>query len=285
MGFLKNTELKTRRLTVAERPHGIGQLILEAAAVDSTNKQLAALGQVGAVHGCMLVTKTQIAGNAKGSRTWFSRTDGSLAMSVLIRTSRGLAEAAQLPLLAGVALRETLAEVAGVETQIKWPNDLLIEGRKICGILAEARTNGDGELDYVVVGLGLNLDIKPENFPVELRATATSVATHATKSASYEEVLGTFAEIFDRWFLRWEKEGLSAFAATWTEHAYKLGRVVSLTDGDEDLCGEIIGLANDGALRIRDAGGALHDVHSGEIATGPIRAESTDNYATPNRGL
>lgn len=285
MSFLGKTELTTRRLGTVERPEGIGRVVLEAASADSTNRQLAELGQVGAVHGCMLVTRTQTAGNAKGSRTWFSRTDGSLCMSVLIRTRRGLAEAAQLPLLAGVALRETLVEVAGVETQIKWPNDLLIDGRKICGILAEARTNRDGELDFVVVGLGLNLAIKPEDFPVELRATATSVATHAIKPVSYEAVLGSFAEIFDRWFRRWEAEGLSAFAATWTAHAYNLGRVVSLTSGDEDLCGEIIGLADDGALRIRDAVGALYDVHSGEIATGPLGAESTDNYETPNRGL
>lgn len=273
-----------RRVPAAERAEGIGRVVLEAASLDSTNRRLAELGRVGTGHGVVLVTREQTAGTGKGARSWFSRGDGSLCMSVLIRTGRGLAEAAQLTLLAAVAMREAIATVAGVEAAIKWPNDILVDRRKVCGILAEAGTDDDGELDFVVVGLGLNLDLAPEEFPVELRSAAISLSTLAGRRISRDATITAFAENFDRRFRLWEERGLSAFAAEWTAHALDLGRVVRLSDGDEDLCATLIGLADDGALRIRDAGGTVRDVHSGEIATEPAVGRASAHHPETHMG-
>lgn len=252
-----------------ERGDGIGRIVMKVASVDSTNRRLVELGRAGAAHGTILVARDQTAGRGKGERGWFSTPDGSLCMSVLVRTRRTLIEAAQLTLLAAVAVRETVLAETGIDAGIKWPNDILVDGRKICGILAEASCDDCGDLDFVVVGIGLNLSVPDDEFPEILRERAVSLSTLSGRPVGRDAIVATFGSVFDRWVTLWERHGLSAFAETWTAHALQLGSVVRLTDGDEDVCATLIGLAADGALRIRDAAGAVRDVHSGEIGAAP----------------
>lgn len=275
---------QTSRLAGLERAAGIGRTVLEVAAVDSTNRLLVQLGRAGVDHGTVLLARDQTAGRGKGERSWFSLPDGSLCLSVLVRTGRPLAEVPQLTLLAAVALREAIADVCRVDAGIKWPNDLLVGGRKICGILAEAATDTDGDLDFAVVGLGLNLAIDAASFPADLRDKATSLATLAGHPIDRLDLVEAFLDGFDRWTRAWEERGLAAFAATWTRHALDLGRVVRLTDGDEDLCATLLGLADDGALRIRDDRGDIRDVHSGEIATEPSAGRNPSQHPKTHMG-
>ncbi|PWC36035.1 biotin--[acetyl-CoA-carboxylase] ligase [Azospirillum sp. TSO35-2] len=257
------------RLSAFERSDGIGRIVIEVDKVDSTNHRLVELGRAGADHGTVLIARDQTAGRGKAERGWFSIPDGSLCLSVLVRTGRSLAEAAQLPLLAAVAMREAILAETGVDAGIKWPNDLLVGGHKICGILAEAACDDCGELDFVVIGMGLNLAIPDAAFPDHLRASAASLATLSGRPVDRDAFVETLGLVLDRWVKLWERHGLSAFAGTWTAHALHLGHVVSLDDGDDEICATLIGLAGDGALRIRDAAGAIRDVHSGEIGTAP----------------
>ncbi len=272
------------RLPAIERGEGIGRTVVEVAAADSTNHRLVDLGRAGATHGTVLIAHDQTAGRGKGERAWFSTAEGSLCLSVLIRTRRPIGEAAQLTLLAAVALRETIATVTGIEAGIKWPNDLLVGGRKICGILAEAASDEHGDLDFVVVGMGINLAIADTEFPEALRGKATSLVALAGRPIDRDAFVETLAAVLDRWIPLWERHGLSAFAATWTAHALDLGRVVRLTDGDEDLCATLVGLADDGALRIRGADGAVHDVHSGEIADRPAASRNSSQNPKTHMG-
>lgn len=275
---------RATRLHGVERVTGIGRVVLEVASVDSTNRRLVQLGRAGADHGTVLLTSDQTAGRGKGERSWFSHPDGSLCLSVLVRTGRSLAEAPQLTLLTAVALRQAIAEVCGVNAGIKWPNDLLVGGRKICGILAEAATDADGDIDFAVVGLGLNLSIEQTAFPEELRGRAVSLEELTDRPVDRLALLSAFLSDFDRWLHAWEERGLAAFAATWTRHALDLGRVVRLSDGDEDLCATLLGLADDGALRIQDARGDIRDVHSGEIATDPSVGNVASQFSKSHMG-
>lgn len=260
------------RLSAIERSDGIGRIVIEADRLDSTNRRLVEIGRTGAPHGTVLIARDQTAGCGKGERGWFSTPDGSLCLSVLVRTGRGLREAAQLPLLAAVALREAILAATGVEAGVKWPNDLLAGGRKICGILAEAACDDSGDLDFAVIGMGINLAIPDAGFPAELRERAVSLATLAGRPVDRGAFVEALCAAFDRWAGLWERHGLSAFAETWTDHALHLGRVVRLDDGDEEICATLIGLAGDGALRIRDAAGTVRDIHSGEIHSGDIHS-------------
>lgn len=273
------------RLERLERASGVGGRVYEIAAIESSNACLVEMGRAGARHGTVLIARDQTAGSGKGDRAWFSTKDGSLCLSVLLETGRSLAETAQLTLLAGVAMREAIVSTFGVAAGIKWPNDLLVGGRKICGILAEAACDDEGELAFAVVGLGLNLSIRPYEFPTQLRPTATSLTAVSGRPVDRDDLIRVFLEVFDRWFELWRRSGLAAFAATWTEHALDVGRIVRLAEDDQETCARLIGLAEDGALRVRGPDGALRDVHSGEIVTAPAADRRPSQFSKTHMGV
>jgi BirA family biotin operon repressor/biotin-[acetyl-CoA-carboxylase] ligase len=256
-----------KRLGAAERAYGIGRTVLHVAEIDSTNRGLIDLGKAGIEAGTVLVAEHQTRGRGKGSRAWFSKRPGSLCVSVLIRTRRGLEDAPQLTLLGAVALWEAIADQTGITAGIKWPNDLLVDGRKICGILAEAHTDLAGDLDFVVLGFGLNVAIDQAEFPRELRDSAASLSTLLGRAVDPVGILNSFLDSLKMWLPLWESVGVSAFAGTWTRHAEHLGQIVRITDGDEPISARLLGLADDGALRVLDETGAIRLVHSGEITT------------------
>lgn len=273
------------RLEGLERARGIGSRVFEIASIESSNRRLVEMGWEGAGHGTVLVARDQTAGSGKGDRAWFSTKDGSLCLSVLVETGRPLAETAQLTLLAGVAMREAIALATGVEAGIKWPNDLLVGSRKICGILAEAACDEEGELAFAVVGLGLNLSIRPSEFPTQLQSTATSLAALPGRPVTRDHLIGVFLDVFDRWFELWRRSGLAAFATTWTEHALDVGRIVRLAEDDQETRARLIGLAEDGALRVRGPDGALRDVHSGEIVTASAADRRPSQFSKTHMGV
>ncbi|MGJ5180288.1 biotin--[acetyl-CoA-carboxylase] ligase [Bradyrhizobium oligotrophicum] len=272
------------RLGAAERTNGIGRTILHVAEIDSTNRGLIDLGKAGAAHGTVLVADHQTRGRGKGARAWFSRPSGSLCVSVLIRTSRPVHEVPQLTLLGAVALWEAISVQTAIAAGIKWPNDLLVAGRKICGILAEAHTSASGDLDFVVLGFGLNVAIGQADFPVELSETATSLTTLTNRRVDPIGILDSFLDALNAWLPLWESVGVASFAGAWTRHAEQLGQLVQITDGDEPITARLIGLADDGALRVLDETGATRLVHSGEIATGiPSAGEPQPTFPSSTR--
>ena len=274
-----------KRLGAAERAYGIGRTVLHVDEIDSTNRGLIDLGIAGVEFGTVLVADHQTRGRGKGSRAWFSQPSGSLCVSVLIRTGRGLQEAPQLTLLAAVALREAIAEQTGIAAGIKWPNDLLVDGRKICGILAEAHTDAVGDLDFAVLGFGLNISIEPAEFPEELRGSAVSLSTLVGRSVDPVAILNGFLDQLKAWLPLWERDGVSAFAETWTRHAEHLGQIVRVSDGDQPITARLLGLADDGALRILDETGSIRLVHSGDIATGIPVGRGLDQISKKHTGV
>ncbi|ABD86620.1 biotin--[acetyl-CoA-carboxylase] ligase [Rhodopseudomonas palustris] len=273
------------RLGAAQRVYGIGRTVLHVAEIDSTNRAMILLGQSGAEHGTVLVADHQTRGRGKGSRAWFSRPGGSLCVSVLIRTGRGFQDAPQLALLGAVALWEAVADQTRIAAGIKWPNDLLVDGRKICGILAEAHSDPAGDLDFVVLGFGLNVAIEQRDFPDELRDSAISLSTLAGAAVDPTGLLNSFLDSLKVWLPLWESVGVSAFASTWTRHAEHLGQIVRITDGDEPITARLLGLADDGALRILDETGSIRLVHSGEIATGISVGRGPDQISMKHTGV
>jgi len=273
------------RLGAAERAYGIGRTVFHVAEIDSTNRGLIDLGKAGAEHGTVLVADHQTRGRGKGSRAWFSKPSGSLCVSVLIRTGRPIEEAPQLTLLGAVALWEAIAVHTGVTAGIKWPNDLLVDGRKICGILAEAHGNPAGALDFVVLGFGLNLAIEQAEFPEELRGSAASLSKLAGRPIDPIGFLDGFLASLKVWLPLWEAVGVASFATTWTRHAEHLGQMVLITDGDEPITARLLGLADDGALRILDETGTARLVHSGDIATGIPVGRGPDYISTKHTGV
>lgn len=257
----------------ADRPdRRIGRTVLRIPVADSTNAMLIELGRGGAVDGTVLVADEQVAGRGKGERSWFSSRDESLCVSLLLRRTPGR-DLTKATLLAAVALHDAVTRL-GVPAAIKWPNDILIGDAKICGILAEAATTTDGDVDFVVVGFGLNVAIAAETFPPELRGIATSLAAATGRSFDCAAVLDACLDSFSTWVAILEDRGFTPIADAWRRATSTLGRRVVVSDAAVPLAGTAVALANDGALVLRDDAGHDHLVHSGDIshARPPIAA-------------
>nr|WP_284701295.1 biotin--[acetyl-CoA-carboxylase] ligase [Rhodoplanes tepidamans] len=233
---------------------------------DSTNAMLIELGRGGATDGTVLVADEQVAGRGKGERTWFSSRDESLCVSFLLRRS-SRRDLGQATLLAAVALHDAVTRL-GVAASIKWPNDILVGDRKVCGILAEAAPAADGEIDFVVVGFGLNVAIAPESFPPALHDTATSLQQAAGRPLDCGSVLDVCLAALSDWVAIWEEHGFAPVAEAWRRRAGTLGRRVVVADAGTPLAGTAVALAADGALVLRDDAGREHHIHSGDICHG-----------------
>jgi len=255
----------------------------------STNADVMALAQQGAAEGLWLRADRQTAGRGRQGRAWESPL-GNLYASTLVRLRDGDPQAATLALVAAVALEEAVrvfapqfsavlprrresrvTECNAIQSgfppsreygaggegtlAIKWPNDLLIGGAKLTGILLER--SGDA----VVIGIGVNLAHHPE----ALDRPTTSLAAHSVAVAP-APFLETLAEIFARWLTRWRSEGLAPVRTRWIERAHPKGTALSARTGDGAVVqGLFDGLDDNGALILRLAGGGRHVMHAGDV--------------------
>jgi BirA family biotin operon repressor/biotin-[acetyl-CoA-carboxylase] ligase len=220
----------------------------------STNDDVAALARAGAPEGLWLRAERQTAGRGRQGRDWVSP-PGNLYASTLVRLQPSDPLAPSLALLTAVALAETI-EAFGAHPQIKWPNDLLVDGAKLSGILLERAD------DAVVVGLGVNLAHHPE----DIDRPATSLAAIIGHAPDPEIFLIALVESFGRWLYRWRADGLHPVRTRWLEKAHPIGSALTarLPDGSA-LDGLFDGLDATGALRLRLADGNVHVIHAADI--------------------
>jgi BirA family biotin operon repressor/biotin-[acetyl-CoA-carboxylase] ligase len=209
--------------------------------VDSTNERARAIAQDGAPHGALVTADEQTAGRGRQGRVWVAPPGRALLMSLVLRTWSPL-----LPLAAGVAVAET----AGGEATIKWPNDVLVDGRKIAGILVEARP----QAGWTVLGAGINVAVRPEDLPPELEATA---GTLAREPADVGTVLAELLTSLERWLAATETEILAAVRA---RDALE-GAEVSWSGGRGVACG----IDDSGRLLVSAEDGAEHRLQAGEV--------------------
>jgi BirA family biotin operon repressor/biotin-[acetyl-CoA-carboxylase] ligase len=224
--------------------------IVRLETVDSTQRHAAALAAEGAVDGTAVVADTQTQGRGRRGRVWLDTPGQSLLLSVVLRTSLPIARLPTLSIAAGVAVAEALIE-CGVDARLKWPNDVIVGGRKIAGVLLERHG------DAVILGLGVN--VAQTSVRSQLTAQATSVAIeggHADRDAILAAVLAALA----RWRTRLEREGFDPVRARWTALASMLGRRVTA----DTVAGTAIGLDDDGALLVQTESGATR-VLAGDV--------------------
>ncbi|MDD4356941.1 MAG: biotin--[acetyl-CoA-carboxylase] ligase [Smithellaceae bacterium] len=146
--------------------------------IGSTNEEAFRLGEEGAPEGTVLIAESQTSGKGRMQRVWYSPPGANIYTSVILRPPAGTMKATQIPIAAGVAAAETLNELCPGKAWIKWPNDVLIGGKKVCGILAQIKMSGQA-VDFVVVGIGINVNLGRKQFPRDIQAIATSMAIEA----------------------------------------------------------------------------------------------------------
>jgi len=239
----------------------LGRDLHVAEQVDSTNSRVAQRAREGAAHGMVVVAEQQVAGRGRLQREWHSPAGANLYFSVLLRPAWSPQTAPPLSLAAGVALAESVRAYLPRPPELKWPNDLLFEGRKLAGILVEAVMTRQ-VIDFVVLGIGLN--VNQLQFPPPLDKTAGSLRWAAGRPLDRAELLSAVLARLEVWIDELQSRGGAAAIEAWQQHAAWLGTPIRVSTGGRELRGIALGVDANGALRLRDASGEEHAVVSGD---------------------
>jgi len=246
----------------------IGQDIRYFSEVDSTNEVAKKLADEGASEGTIVIADVQRRGKGRGGKRWISP-EGGVWMTIILRPDIPLAKAPQLTLVTGVAVAETLQTICGLDVGIKWPNDILIGEKKVCGILTEVSANR-GALDYVVVGIGIDLNVDVEEFPLDLKQGATSLKYELDKEIYGVEVVQRFLENFEAIYEEFKEGGFPEILSQWRRLSKTIGRKVEVHKKGRVVFGEAVGINRDGALILELEDGTLTKVISGECIHRPL---------------
>lgn len=259
------TTPKGERLEL-DLPSGIiiGREVWRYGEVGSTNDILKEKALSGAREGLCVVADSQTHGRGRLGRSWASPPEVGLYLSCLIQPDLAPEALPLCTLLAGGAAARALVEATGAEVKLKWPNDLLLEGKKLGGILTELITPSSGP-SSVVIGIGVNVSTPPEVFPQELRATATSILQATGRSYERPILLKALLLELDAAYAALRERGPQAALELWQPLASTLGHRVRVETATETLEGQAVGLTANGHLVVRTDQGLDVDVVAGEV--------------------
>lgn len=244
--------------------HELGRTVHYRDELPSTNGLAYRLAQEGALHGEVVICERQSAGRGRRGRSWVSPPGLNLAFSVVLRPELPPQRAPELTLLAAVALAEALREAGAQEAAIKWPNDVQVGGRKVAGILTELSAEAD-RVHFVVLGMGVNLNLAESDLPSELRGGATSLML--ARGSRVPRALFTAALLswLERWLDRHADEGFGPVREAWKRLTSTLGQRVRVRTDALELVGTAEDVDEAGALLVRVDGGRLERVLAGDV--------------------
>ena len=228
--------------------------------IGSTNDEAKRLARAGAPEGMLVWAGEQTAGRGRRGRQWASP-PGNLYVSFILRPGGTPGRAAQLGFVAALALGEALNRLAGTEARLrcKWPNDLLLDGRKLAGILLESETTASGAVDFVVIGIGVNL----ASSPAASEYPATSLAEEGV-TIGPALLLEAMVREFDLWLARWRQEGFAPVREAWLARASGIGDAIRVRLERITLTGRFVDLDESGALLL-DAADGRRRVAAGDV--------------------
>lgn len=242
----------------------LGKHIVHFYDTSSTNNEAKRLAADDAVEGTIVVSEAQTLGRGRLNRGWFSPPGGGVWVSVILRPPFPPPEAPKCTLMAAVATVEAIREASGLNCGIKWPNDILWQGRKLVGILTEMSAEMDA-INFVVLGIGINVSLQESDFPEELRNIGASVSMGAEREVSRVEVLQKLLERLEYWYQVVKQEGFEPVLEAWRRESVTLGQPVRVLAGEETYDGVAEELAEDGSLLVRTENG-LRRVLAGDVS-------------------
>jgi BirA family biotin operon repressor/biotin-[acetyl-CoA-carboxylase] ligase len=242
----------------------IGQNVVHYFSVDSTNTAALSLAHQGAAHGTVVVAEEQTAGRGRMGRDWYSEKSSGIYVSVILRPPLAPAAAPILTLMAGVAAQRALSTATGLGVDIRWPNDLLVNGKKLGGILTEMSAEL-GRLHAVVLGMGFN--VNHSEMPAALGTIATSLRIETRRTWSRVQVLSAVLKELESHYRLLLKEGSVAIAERWTAAStYASGKRIRIMTAEAERLATTTGLDPSGALRVRYDDGQEQALVAGEVA-------------------
>jgi BirA family biotin operon repressor/biotin-[acetyl-CoA-carboxylase] ligase len=242
----------------------IGRTIHHYAELASTNDEAHRLADAGARHGEVVVAELQTQGRGRRGRSWIAPPGKSIALSVILRPSMAAARASEITLAAAVGVCEAARALGASTARIKWPNDVECDGRKVAGILTELRADGE-RTKHVVLGVGLNCGLLPEDFPEELEERATSLRIEKGEDVPRALACARLLEALDEWLALHDLEGFAPVRDRWRQLSSTLGRRVRVELEPGLVEGDAVDLAEDGALIVRTPDEVLTRVMAGDV--------------------
>lgn len=243
----------------------IGRNVFYYDRVDSTNREAKELASAGAPSGSLVVAEEQAGGKGRLGKGWFSPWGMGIWCSVILRPDVNIGQAHLITMLTAVAVASAVEKDLGVKPGIKWPNDLLVDGKKICGILTEMSAEMEN-ISYLVVGLGINANIPSSAFPGELKDTATSLQAIKNGPVSRLLLLRLFLEEFEYYYLMWLKSGFLPILREWKKRCITLNRRVKVKTLKESWEGWAEDVDSTGELILRMPDGSTQRFIAGEVS-------------------
>jgi BirA family biotin operon repressor/biotin-[acetyl-CoA-carboxylase] ligase len=232
--------------------------------VESTNDVALRSGHDGELHGAVFVAEEQTAGRGRVGRGWHSEKTSGIYATVLVRPSISPTQAPLLTLVAGLAARDAVLEQTGLYPDLRWPNDLLLHGRKFCGILTEMHAEPD-RVQFAVIGLGLN--VNHTRMPESIATIATSLRIETERTHSRLELLIKLLRHLDRYYNQFLAEGAAPLVARFCEvSTFARGKRVRVAAGNDSYVGTTAGLEPNGMLRVERDDGRTVVVISGDVS-------------------
>ena len=259
-----SSSLLSEQIRVGLTTKWLGRIIYFHDAVESTNLLAIELAQQGAPEGTVVLADQQLGGRGRGSRSWHSPAGVGIYCSIVLRPKTAAAKAQFITLMAGVSIVKAIARCTGLSPRVKWPNDVLINERKVAGILLESRMSGR-QIDHSVIGFGINVNNGSADLPEDIRVKASSLLMELRKPVDRGTLLIDIFSELERLYHVFQDEDFPIILEQWRQSSSTLGQKVRIWQKDEATEGIAVDLSEDGGLVVRLEGGKQTVIHAGDV--------------------
>ena len=233
--------------------------------IDSTNRAARQLAEQGAPEGTLVIADEQTQGRGRFQRKWYSPANSGIWMSLIIRPNLSIAEAPRLTILSAVAVAKTLTKLSMRQASIKWPNDVLIDGKKICGILTEVSAEGN-QINYVIVGIGINVNVSPAALPTTIQSSVCSLQEFVNEPMKRAYVAAKVLTAFEDYYNNFMGTGdFADILGYFKRHSVTLGHTVEIASASSHIIGMAEDIDENGALVVRMSDHQMKKLYSGDI--------------------
>lgn len=213
----------------------------------STNDDAFSLGNECAPEGTAVIADSQTGGKGRLGRLWQSPSGTNIYTSVILRPRMESSGASRIPIMVGVAVAEVLDAYCPGKISLKWPNDVLLNDKKVCGILSQAKIT-NGKIEFVVLGIGINVNMSDSQFPGKIRHIATSLLLDTGREVSREDLIISLYENLEKWYKQLTQKGFGGTREKWLSRTKMIGQTVQVVFKEEIITGKAAGIDGDGSL-------------------------------------
>jgi len=257
----KPDKVSENELLIGLQTESLGKTVVFKETVESTQKEAHKIAEE-AAEGTLVIAEEQTAGRGRMTRTWHSPKGTGIWMSLILKPDLPPFKAPQFTLIAAVAVAEAIQETTGLTPEIKWPNDLLLNGKKITGILTELQADSD-RIRSIIMGIGMN--VNQQSFPAELENIATSLAIEKGAPIARAKLVQAILKNMEMHYKDYVENGFGSIKEKWESFAVSIGRQIIARTVNGSVRGKALGITEDGVLKLEDEEGVIHSIYSADI--------------------